>query len=588
MIGSDCVTELNKQQTNSTYSFNVATSTVYKAQIAAIKLEKNDASVTFKALTRTITLDTIAIMAQCTIATGDPHPLITGGNAKMALKLAEEIFVKSKQKIVPKFSRALKQRIKQNSSLSVDYAAYEKILQVQKKAQTVTITKLINNIANRSKNDKTESAQISREVKLLTGFFEEDIINRVKTRYGFSKQQPSTNNELAMLLCGIATHLTPTDITTIDRDFLYKDFWPIVAKKCIPKAKQVVEQGNKYTKQKKSRRLYDAVKNDFYAVGDKSSSDRDGSVLESMNQGIISAKYIKKHMAANEKHPEYTRAAQAEYIAHELAYQIYPDKKSIPEAQRRQQQVIPIPSATGKIELYKIDYRFSFDNNGYHGAILTIILPKQDKNSDDAIVMFRGTANAASIKRDISIKFAPGIVAAKKYGLDILKQLDKILDSNKGLNQPGIKPKVAFMGHSLGGADAQNLLLEYVEQKKAEKDHENKVKIRDMQIDLCVFGAPGIGSDRNKLVCKDINKLDLHKDINILFAAHFKDPVAKFGTHLGSGQNINRKKLYLNEKDKGKLAAHTEFYFRGKTKASYTVKEQKYSPPPSIFKNSVQ
>ena len=406
-----------------------------------------------------------------------------------------------------------------------------------------------------------------------------------------------------MLLCGIATNLRPQDIKHISekikqnnpeypkekieqikQNFLRKNFWPKITEHCVAKAMEVpnVKKAIKNKAFRKSSKLYDAIKNDFYAGIKNTRSDRKHSNLETIHNAIKSSEYIKNHQS---KSNIFLKAAQTEYIAKVLFAQItYPDKPSINENQdkgidkSKKDQVVPVPTMDGKLEMYKVNYKLS--EGGYRVAILTIIKPKKNKDSHDAIVGFRGTRGLASVGRDLCMNLAPGERKAKKYGPDVLHALNDIL------MEEGIKdPKVMFTGNSLGASDAQNLMATYIDSRYNPYTKNSIKDLKELKIDLNICAAPGVSKATNELTKKTLKGCTENKynKLSIFSLCNKKDPIRTLnfkenGLMLGEGyENILQSQHYIISNDKVRNAskgkdikvkgrkAHNQKFFRDET-----------------------
>jgi len=117
-------------------------------------------------------------------------------------------------------------------------------------------------------------------------------------------------------------------------------------------------------------------------------------------------------------------------------------------------------------------------------ALLPVVLTPVE-GSDDIKILFQGTSTLAGWGRNISGFGGAGYDSFLKEKDQLLMQLIAILKKLP----PHKRKKISFIGHSLGGSDAQNMIVAVMIEMLAGKTLELS-EIQDLQ--LCVFNSGGV------------------------------------------------------------------------------------------------
>lgn len=131
----------------------------------------------------------------------------------------------------------------------------------------------------------------------------------------------------------------------------------------------------------------------------------------------------------------------AEYLAHVLPYTLDARKSS---------QETTIQEPDGK--KYKYVAKLVKDT---HNGLVCFVLYSKDKLNPKVQVLFRGTHNAHSIKRDLeTFGISPGKNTFETDKVKVMRTIKKIVSAKQ--ESSNIPIELTIAGHSLGGADAQN------------------------------------------------------------------------------------------------------------------------------------
>lgn len=464
-----------------------------------------------------------------------------------------------------------------------------------------------------------------REKNDIKEFFGEGIIKRLAERYGLDQTDfPKDINELRILICGIGVNFTAEDIQTMTRHFggseetkedkkaraemqrfLLDHIWTAANHEIfLPKGEYSVYKYIQSLKNNNKKAI--AMEYDFL---DRMKSRHAAICMIPYASEILSdvedvKKYgdlisISRTKGSTGRETSFDNRGEAIRELRSSLHSEIISKGSLSYAYTSgiseglsppQGQVIPIPNEKGEIELYKVEHFYNKDGLVYN--IVTIVKPKNDPESQDIMVFFRGTADTASKLRNKNstyLRRTPGRNLMEQHGIEILDQLGECAKKLRENENDHLKVKIC--GHSLGGADAQYLAakamhvigVQKVESKEANPELFNKKgaksakdtivatkaqiqaykktkgskegeigvtdglhELPNLRIELGVWGAPGIFSKDNKAALIIMDKLKLSDNLHLHFSHVGGDPIKKIGTHLGA---LRKKSIAETEKD---------------------------------------
>lgn len=151
----------------------------------------------------------------------------------------------------------------------------------------------------------------------------------------------------------------------------------------------------------------------------------------------------------------YDNFKMAEQLAHRIAYE--PLKTNA---------IVNVYIAGSQREVPHSIYQFTVDHAGLVGYVLCPVdfLPSHG-NSVDIKVLFKGTSDFASLQRDLTEQGGPGHESFHANKKKMIRQLNDVIRYCKEnlagpeLDVDQLKFSVTFFGHSLGGGDAQRMML---------------------------------------------------------------------------------------------------------------------------------
>ncbi len=180
--------------------------------------------------------------------------------------------------------------------------------------------------------------------------------------------------------------------------------------------------------------------------------------LDALNKAHAILSKVRGEVPAQEKtipDPRLDRFKQAEYLAHILPYEIQLDsapKKVVIIAGDKTEintDKTPVIDEDGIERFYNIK-KVQTNNEG----LVCFILYADEADNPRVQVIFRGTHNKASIRRDLeTFGSGPGSISFKKNKHTIMQDIKQIVQHKQNTGTANVELGIA--GHSLGGADAQ-------------------------------------------------------------------------------------------------------------------------------------
>lgn len=162
------------------------------------------------------------------------------------------------------------------------------------------------------------------------------------------------------------------------------------------------------------------------------------------SQSIKQAMAIKQTLAPHRSRPHYnvlTKFASAEHLAHTVPYELA-------SASHNPNEPVIIFDADGGVREYKVT-KIQTQDPGICGFILT----GKEADNNTVHVVFRGTADQASVRRDLEFGGAGQTSFNAEQAVIVSQILGKVAERSRVSNK---KINVVISGHSLGGADTQN------------------------------------------------------------------------------------------------------------------------------------
>lgn len=452
----------------------------------------------------------------------------------------------------------------------------------------------------------------AEERRLFIRFFTPNFIEFLCNRYGLDiTQVPKDSNEVILLMSGVVTNLSEQNIKELEKNmdenhptkarkalmnFLFRRMWGFET--ILPDLEEIRKRGVLFKEahlkklrddpklkgnKNKLQAIEKAFDTDFLKENENRlrlglSADDYAWYIDALGKDVkvdfkktdagILAKEEVQRMGDDNTIYNAKRAFQAEYLSKMLAFSgAYHDAALV-----RDHLIIPIPNFTGSLELYQSETIYDEKGLAYH--ILSIVPPKLDESSPEIIVTFSGTRyyHIPGLLRDtdhVGRRPTPGrtILIEQSASLPILEKINQIIDRFPG----SITPTVMVCGHSLGAADAQNLVVDLVHvnalKRLSEMDPKNKAlnaikekleatpvvkeRLKDTQariknheknldklsrakVDLQVWGAAGIEANDNISSCHLMNHLNMSDAVNMQFAYVKGDSFATVANRLGT------------------------------------------------------
>lgn len=141
------------------------------------------------------------------------------------------------------------------------------------------------------------------------------------------------------------------------------------------------------------------------------------------------------------------------------------------------------------------------------------------------IISFRGTHSRSAWVRNLEGK-AAGSISYQKASDSLKIAIKKVYE-----RYPAAKFSLTIGGHSLGGADAQRMMTDIMEEVAKDKADNNHFK-RTKKIDLFVFNAAGVSEDTAKRAKAAAEKIKINTKLKANFLISAGDPVQQTGYYI--------------------------------------------------------
>lgn len=188
-----------------------------------------------------------------------------------------------------------------------------------------------------------------------------------------------------------------------------------------------------------------------------------GKTTIKTSASVKEAMAIKQTLASHRSRPNYnvlTKFASAEHLAHTVPYEL--------ASGHNPNEPVIIFDADGGVREYKVT-KIQTKDAGICGFILT----GKEADNNTVHVVFRGTADGASVRRDLEYGGAGQTSFNAEKALITSQILSKVADRSRATDK---KVNVVISGHSLGGADAQNCANAILEEMADHYTHAHKDK----------------------------------------------------------------------------------------------------------------
>ncbi|NGX42964.1 MAG: hypothetical protein K940chlam7_01254 [Chlamydiae bacterium] len=333
--------------------------------------------------------------------------------------------------------------------------------------------------------------------KVITEKYGETVASRVLEYYKLSDNAIS-GRDLSALLVGIVVNLT------------YKDLKVIYEKGSDGNAFEMLGDEQLCRELQKVR---DINGNLFRADSSMKYQKQFAQDLELLERFRTVDEYGEDIPVKDLKKLSYT-----EYLARLIAYGLFHQGSAkFPDG-----ILIPVYDKKGNLQLKEAYILVS--EKGIHGAIIKPVIIDSEQEKAKAQVIFRGTHCRDSLLRDIGPFFVgPGKRSFKEKRDHITEETFKHIEQMVEKSEEGeLKVCVEFIGHSLGGTDAQRALEYFAYQLKTKENH------RVAGVNLYAFNSPNVESDVAEGLIDSVDQLKI--PVRLRYFDVHNDPIQEFGT----------------------------------------------------------